>query len=489
MCTEARSVARLRVVLVVASVMLTGAATAGGEVLLVEAVRDRDAKAVTGLLKQHADVNTPQPDGATALHWAAHWDDLAIAEQLIRAGANVHAANDLGITPLFVASTDASPAMIDLLLRAGANPNTASPAGETALMATARTAKLEAAKALLARGADVNTKESFRGQTALMWAAAEQQLDMVRTLIDHGADVDARSAAGHTALLIATRTGDIPIASLLLDRGADVNAAAANGTTPLLVATVRGQVPLAMFLLNRGANPNADGAGYTPLHWASSKWQSTMTPFFQSAPVAGELFWLPQSGRVEMIKALLAHGADPNARLTKDPPRYGTSIMARKYLPGGTPFYLAALTGDTHIMRLLLANGADPLTPSKNETTPLMAAAGMQYLKAENVETERDHLEAVVLTLALGGDVNAVNGDGDTALHGIAFNGLDSIAQLVLDRGAKVNVKNNDGVTPLRVAEGSEFVMMIYVNDSTAALLRKAGGISEPQGKLILRGR
>ena len=455
---------------------------------LISAIKGRNVEAVMALLEQGAAVNERQADGATALHWAVHWDDVASAKALIQAGAHVNVENELGVTPLFIATADASAVMVETLLAAGADARTALPSGETALMAAARTGKHDAVRALVSRGADPNAREHLRGQTALMWAAAEEHVEMVRVLLDLGARIDGASMAGHTALLSAARTGNIPVVELLLDRGANIETTAADGSTPLLIATVRGQVPLARFLLDRGADPNVIAAGYTPLHWASAKWQTTMTPFYQHTPLAGELFWVPASGRINLIKALLASGADPNARVVKDAaPRYGTGITIRTYVPGSTPFLLAALTGETDIMRLLLANGADPTAVSGNHTTALIAAAGIMKMDGEAVETEEDHLEGVKLAYATGADVDAANDEGETALHGVAYSGYDSIAHFLLDRGADVNARNNKGTTPLRAAEGSEYIFMLYRNLSTAKILREAGGISEPRGVVPLR--
>ena len=449
---------RLGSVCVVGLLVAAGpAAAARNDLLLVEAAKNRDSEAVVALLKLQPDVNEPQPDGATALHWAAHWDDVATAERLIRAGAHVNAGNDYGVTPLFLACSDASETMVETLLEASADPNLALPNGETALMAAARTGKVAAVKALLARGADVNAEETLKGQTALMWAVAARHLDVAKVLIAHGADMTARSHNEWTPLLFAARDGDIEIARLLLANGADVNEADASGTAVLLVATVRGQVEFANFLLERGANPNMTDAGYTALHWAAGKWHTYFTNDYSYAPgttyewaaVAG----LPR-GKLDLIKALLAHGADVNARLAKVPPQSGRGGTGATVVRGATPFYLAALAGDAEVMRLLLANGAEPEAILDSGTTPLMAASGINYSAwTSRIETS-SYLEAAKLLIGLGTDIHAVNDQGWTALHAAVFGRHQPVVEYLLEQGANMNARTKLGQTVLGMAEG-----------------------------------
>jgi ankyrin repeat protein len=471
---------------------------------LVDAVKNRDAGAVATLLKQPLDVNLPQPDGATALHWAAHWDDVALANRLVRAGAHVNAVNDYGVTPLFLACNDASAAMIETLLQAGANPNVAKPNGETALMVAARTGKLDGVKALLARGADVNAKETLKGQTGLMWAVAEHHLEVARTLIAQGADVRARSNNGSTPLLFAARAGDIELARLLLTHGADVNEADSSGTGVLLMATVRGHVELAQFLLNQGADPNADSAGYTALHWAAGKWETEFTSDYSYAPGTtaewAAVVGLP-SGKLELIEALLAHGANVNARLTKRPPQSSRTLFKQELLRGATPFYLAALVGDTEVMRLLLAHGADPGVTANDKTTPLMVAAGLAHHENRSRVTEASFLEATRLLVGLGADINAVNNDGWTALHAGTFAGHESVVQFLLDHGARLNEKTKYGQTALGIAEGycplgeldgriqPRPACIIGYRPAMAAYLSKLGAVSAGRVQLDSSGQ
>ena len=451
---------------------------------LVWAVKNQDALTIRALLQQQVDVNTPEPDGATALLWAAQWDDLETAKLLISVGANVSAANDYGVTPLLMACTNGSAAMIEDLLNAGANPNAALPTGETPLMRAALTGRLEAVKALLAHGADVSAREASREQTALMWAVSEKHLDVARTLIEHGADVRGRSASGFSSLMFAARHGELEMVKLLLGHGADVNETASDGISVLHVATVRGHAALVEFLLNQGVDPNLDGAGYTALHWAAGTWESYMTRDYRVE--SGE--WSVLGGlptlevKLGLIRALLRKGASVNARLKKNPPRFGATIFSSRLLGGGslvgaTPFLVAALAGDVEVMRLLVAHGADPLLTTSDKTTPLMVAAGLGTSEDETLVPMSTRLDAAKLCVELGADVNAANEAGNTALHATAFLGFDTITQFLVDSGADVNPTNKEGETPLKIAEGFVINAQVYVHDSTAALIRELGGI------------
>lgn len=450
---------------------------------VADAAKARDAKAVAALIKQKADVNAPQADGATALHWAAHWNDLGMADLLIAAGAQVSSTNDYGVMPLFLAATNGSAPMIDTLVKAGASPNASLPTGETVLMTAARTGSTAAVNALLARGADVNAKQISKGQTALMWAASERHLDMVTTLLARGADPTAKTLAGFTPLMFAAREGAVDIVRLLLSKGADVNEAAPDGSTPLLIASVRGHVDLAKFLLDNGARADgsAELAGYTPLHWASTKSETVITNDYPEAP--GEwaaLAGIPsRAAKIDLIKTLLAKGANINARVTKDLPRYGFGLFKRNYLPGGTPFYLASLVADTEVMRLLLSQGADPMMPARDNTSALIVAAGIAHNDNESRVAESERVAAVKMLLDLGHDVNGVNNAGMAAIHAASFAGADTVVQVLADHGARLSEKAKNGQTPLGIAEGNNLSGFFFERRSTAALLRTLGAKSE----------
>lgn len=450
---------------------------------VVEAVKSRDTSAVSALLKQHVDANAVAPDGATALHWAAHLDDVAAADLLMRAGALANVANEYGVTPLILACENGSAAMVQRLLQGGASPNVTMPSGETALMTAARTGNLAAVNALIAGGANVDARESLKGQNALMWALAEQHVDVTRALIDHGADFKTPSKSGFTPLLFAARAGSLGAVRQLVARGADVNSADPDGITPLHVATLRGHLPLAKLLLDMGANPNAMGPGYTPLHYAAGKWDGVDAHDYLDAP--GEwniLLGLRPADKLDLIKALFAHGADPNLKMTREPPRYGFSLVsgsAKRLTAGGTAFYLAAMSADLEVMRLLVAGGADPKITSRNGSSALMVAAGMGWMDNETLPTEHDYLLAVDLCLEMGLDVTAVNDSGETALHGTIQGGFDQLVQRLVEKGANVNAKTRRGDTALKIAMGYSAAGGNHVRESTAAVLRKLGGVAQ----------
>ena len=462
------------------------AAAAEDDLRLVQAVKDRDAKAVQRLLST-VDVNIAQPDGATALHWAAHWNDLPTVQALIRAKAHVNAANDLGVTPLLVACADAGPAVVTALLQAGADGNARMPSGDTPLMIAARTGQPESVRALLLHRADLNARDAARQQTALMWAVAEGHPEVVRLLLEAGADVHARSTVrrrlgfvagnrngtghspesiransvefdegGYTALLFAAREDEVESARLLLGAGADVNDAAPAGTSALVVATHSDSPRVAALLLARGADPNTDGAGYTALHAAVLR------------------------GNVELVKALLSHGARPNVALTKPTParRYGNEWGFGDHLVGTTPFYLAAKFGELEIMRVLAAAGADTRTQARDGSTAVMIALDTPATRTGNVDgfgsdrrdryglitavtpeqVETDALAIASLAVKLGADVNQTDSAGNTALHLAASKGYNRIIRLLVENGADLNVRNGKQQTPLAAAEAATAV-------------------------------
>ena len=463
--------------------LLTAPLAADSDTRLIQAAKNRDTKTFHDLLPK-VDVRAAMPDGTTALHWAAHWNDAEAVQALIGAGANVNAANDLGVTPLGVACADAGPAIVASLLRAGANPNAALPSGESPLMAATRTGQVESIKALLAHGADVNAREASRNQTALMWAAAQRHSDVVQVLLEAGADVDARSATrrrlgfvagnrngtghnaegqkrlsvefeegGYTALLFAAQQDDVESARLLLAAGADLNDTAPLGTSALVVAVHSDSVGVASLLLEKGAEPNADRAGYTALHAAVLR------------------------GNATLAAALLARGADPNARVTKPTParRYGNEYALGDNLLGASPFYLAAKFGEIELMRVLAGAKADASLPAADGSTPLMMALDTPAVRAGGVDgfgsDRRDRyglvravtpelLEGEAASIAesvikLGGDVNHADSSGNTALHQAAAKGFTRVIELLVANGAQVNVKNKRGQTPLALAEGA----------------------------------
>jgi ankyrin repeat protein len=458
---------------------------------VVDAARGQDWRQVRALLNQHADPNIRSEDGSTALLWTAHWNDPDIAGVLLRAGADANAANDFHATPLAEACTNGSAALVTLLLKSGANPSSRIATGETPLMMCSRSGSAEAVSALIAAGADVEAKEPTQNQTALMWAAAQHHAAVVRVLIEAKADLRARTKRGFTPLHFAAREGDVENARLLLEAGVDVNvrtepdpaearegarggraSQAIAGATPLLVATVRGQVPFALFVLERGADPNAGEAGFTALHWAASTWESgTANPIygFQDA-MAG----IPdRKAKLALVRALLARGANPNARMTKRQPAFAGGYSDAV---GATPFLLASSVDDVEMMRILLAAGADPKLMTATNATAIMAAAGLNHLLGESPVTEPQALEAVRLLLDLGVDAGGVTTANENALFGPAYRGWNTLLELLIERGAMVNVVSKGGVTPWLAASGlGDRLGGVLYNKAGADLLLKHG--------------
>jgi ankyrin repeat protein len=460
--------------------ILPAAVLLGGFLLLpaatppevADAAASNNREAIRALLVRHADVNAPQADGTTALHWAARWDDLEAADLLLHAGADPKTANRDGATPMFLATQNGNAAMVEKFLKAGVDPN--SPVlshGETALMMAARTGNATAVKVLLDRGANPNTKDDLRGTTAAMWAAEQGHAAVIQLLAERGADLSATSASltplgrrglgfarpggppappkgGLTALLFAVRQGEMECVKVLVTAHVDVNQPSIDGSSPLLVAVQNGSYDIAAFLIDHGADPNlANSKGWTPLYLAVKN----RNPETTALPAPST------DGVLETIKALLDRGANPNLRI-----KAATEVhqgMTALWLKeeGATPLLRAALCGDLTVVKLLLAHGADPLISTADHTTPLMVASGVGWADGMLHEyTEDQTLEVVKLLLSLGADVNAANDHGITALHGAGYKGANKAVQLLVDRGAKLDVldKGEDygfGVSSVRM--------------------------------------
>jgi ankyrin repeat protein len=474
---------------------------------VADAVENHNPEGVRALLQRKADVNVPQADGTTALHWAAHWDDLEIADLLIHAGANPKTANRDGATPMFLAAQNGNAAMIEKLLTAGADPNAPVLShGETALMMAARTGNLAAVKVLLDHGAQPNAKDELRGTTAVMWAAEQGHAAVIQLLADRGADLGAQSASitpirrrglgfapltaagaaaggapappkgGLTTLLFAVRQGAMDCVQFLVAAHVDVNQTSVDGSSPLLVAVQNGYYNIAAFLIDHGANPNLPNSkGWTPLYLAVKN----RNPETTALPAPST------DGVLEIIKTLLDHSANPNLRI-----KAATEIhqgMTALWLKesGATPLLRSALCGDLTVVKLLLAHSADPLIPTFDHTTPLMVAAGVGWADGMLHEYNEDQtLEVIQLLLSLGADVNAANDHGITALHGAGYKGAKKAIKLLVDKGAKLDAldKGEDygfGVssvrmTPLNWAEGVPIGMSsaIYHTETVALMSR-----------------
>jgi ankyrin repeat protein len=424
----------------------------GSGLPLVEAARSGNREQLRSLIEQKkVDVNASEADGSTALHWASHRDDSESALLLIRAGANVNSTNDLGVTPLWSGCQNGSAALVQALLEAGADPNLPLLKGETPVMVAARSGFAAIVGQLLGKGANPNARGP-RGQTALMWAAAQKRADVVEVLVRQGADIHARSAVwsqmmavpphgypgynkmiphgGQTALLFAAREGDLASARLLVGAGANVNDADAWGVSATVLAAHSGFTDLVEFLLEKGADANMAKAGFAALHCAIMRRDE------------------------RMVRALLAHGADPSLPLRTWTPtrRSSNDYHFEPILVGATPFWLAARFLQPNVMRLLAERGADPrfvhratyvagkgFQQRSETTTALMAAAGMgggtAWVQPPQAERQALTLEAVKLALELGVDINATNEQGRTALDAARAAGLSTVVNFLVQQG------------------------------------------------------
>jgi uncharacterized protein len=478
----------MRFTCVVLSMVLWPVAAFASDTRLAEAAMHEDAAAVRALIQQKADVNAVLPDGTTALHWAVNADDLDTVNLLIQAGSNVKAKDRYGFTPLYFACTNGSAAVIRKLLDAGADPNAADSGGEAALMTATRSGNIDAVKALLQRGADVKAKDALTQQTALMWAVRSNFPAGVQIMLEYGAEINARTRTGKTPairlpgagggshgvgivrsgwpeqgfqgetpggmtpLLYAARDGRIDITRILIVAKADVQQADVNGITPLLMAITNNHLDTAKFLLENAAAPNAaDWWGRTPLYAAieiRNRDYGRNNEHEIDRPAA-----------LEVIRMLIDRGANVNARTKEVPPtrRFVTPLGDLSWVDftGQTAFLRAALAGDITVMRLLLEKGADPNIPTFAGTTALMAAAGVNWMTGQTfTESKEALMEAVQLCLDKGGDVNAKNSMGVTAVIGAANRGSDDILEFLVKKGARLDIKDKEGRTPLAWAEG-----------------------------------
>lgn len=488
---------------------------------VADAARLQDRAAIRAMLKQKGDVNAPQPDGATALHWATHWDDIETVELLLSAGATVNVKNDYGVTPLSLASENANLVVVQRLIKAGANVNAATSTGETPLMTAVRAGSVPVITALIKAGADVNAKGGGRDQSALHWATAQRQHEIMKVLIDAKADLNARTElrpefvsfsrgnpqggrltgiadhtlesdgsrpglrwinkGGLTPLLFAARDGDQEGVKMLVAAGANLNATTGLGETALMLAARNDHTATALYLLDKGADPNIVEAGHTALHFAVAR------------------------KNADLVTALIAHKADVNVRLTKGQPDPDGNLRYNQlpeYLLGATPYLLATALNEIETMKVLAAAGADPKTPMMDGTTPTMASMGVfpgvftfipfvkigergaqgdntAYFQRKRLFSEAKVLETMKLAVELSGgeDINEVRGAlvtyhvgnsrnlvgrgvGDTALHIATADKYPTVIEFLISKGARTDIKNRRGLTPLALAKlpGRQFI-------------------------------
>jgi len=465
---------RLGVGSLISLLMLTTVGMSAATSDVADAVMRGDSVAVRRLLTQKADVSAPQADGATALHWAVYQGDFATVDLLLNNGASVKVANSFGATPLSLAAENGDPAIVRRLLDAGADANERMGNSDTALMMAARTGNVATMQLLLDRGADVNAKETVRGTTALMWAVAQRHPAAVQLLVDRGADVSASSnpawqerpvsyakasdprpsrkrglfgnqigprnmrgtdGGGLTPLVFAARTNDLESVRILLAAGADVNQVTNYGWSPLLVATQNRYLQLASFLLDHGANPNlANKGAWSPLYIA-----------VDNRNIEGGDYPVRKADMdtLEFIEKLVDKGANVNWRV-KDSTWFRTVFTSQwVHEEGATAFWRASQSSDLAVMKLLLEHGADPNMATTINVTPLQVAAGVGWVEGVTYEWSKEaNIEAVKLLLSLGNDPNAQAETGRAALHGAGHKGRTEIIQLLVDAGAKLDIRD-----------------------------------------------
>jgi ankyrin repeat protein len=487
--------------LLTASAALAGEGSAVKDLRLVEAAKSRNSAAAVALLAKRIDPNIAEPDGTTALHWAVRYDDVTLVERLIKAGAKPDAANRYGVTPIALACESSSAAVAEQLLEAGVSPSATGPLGETALHTCAHTGNLAAAKALLARGAAVNTGDSWRGQTPLMWAAAQGHAAMVRVLVEAGADVNARSTVvtwerqrtaeprdkwlppgGFTALLLAARAGCVDCVKVLAASGANINEIDPQNHTALVLALMNGEFDVAGALIDAGIDVNiADNVGRTALYAAVDA--HTMPSSNRPAPKEAD----STLSSMEIIQKLLAKGADVSAALRAPLPyrtkldRGGDGVLGA----GTTPLLRAAKAGDTPVIELLLAKGANPKATTRNGVNAIMMAANLATREEDMTgrnKTQKDAIETIALLLAAGTDINGTDTQGRTAAHGAALWGFTDVVKFLHANGAKLDVKDKRGLTALDTAMGLAGGFGFggnasVVRDETAQVIVELGGV------------
>lgn len=499
-------------------VCMSVVAAGAGDLRLPNAAMQGDIEAVRSLLKQKVDVNAAQGDGMTALHWAVYKDDLEMARMLIQAGADLKAKTRVGaITPLLMAATHGNAAMIETLLKAGADPNLANELGTTPLMQASAAGSVEAVKILLDRGANVNAKDTARQQTAVMFAAALNRAPVISLLASLGAELNTtskivaidknlvdedgnpvpapsrtgttrqvprgegqvRGTGGMSALHYAAREGLIESVRALVEAGANINRLnPIDKTSPMVIAISNGHYDVAKYMLEHGADPNLENIdGLAPLYatlenrWGPVAWTPT------SATAANGVVQ-QKTTHLELMKALLEKGADRNAKVLRtiwfNPPHHN-QLWTK--VEGTTAFWRAAQANDIGAMKLLVAHGADPKIPSENNTTPLMVAVGIGWSGNYSTNAPDGSLAAAkYLVDELGLDVNAADKEGFTPLMGAAWRGDNALVQYLVDKGARVDARNERGWAVTDMANGPSLrssVPLAY--PETIALLQKLG--------------
>lgn len=409
-------------------------------------------------LQNGADINATQADGMTPLHWAAQNQNTQWVTKLLDAGANPNATNRYGVPVLWIACSAGDADTAIQLLRAGANAKLRLNGGETMLMTAARTGSPVILSKLIEHGADVNATEAS-GQTAMMWAAAEGHTAAIHTLIEHGADPQITLPSGFNAFFFAVRQGKTGTVLSFLEDGFDVNETMrvkrkaskgpVTGTSALLLAIENGHFEMAIELLKRGADPNALATGYAPLHaitWVRKPIRGDGDP---PPDVSGKI------NSLTLVRELIKRGADINIRHKKQSTRH--SGLSRT---DATPAILAAESGDLSLLKVLVEFGADIHLVNQDHVTPLLAATGIGVLSDgdESAGTEEDAIQTVKYLLSLGAEINGIDDQGKTVMHGAAFKSWPKLIEKLNQWGASKDIwnqANEDGWTPLMIAQGN----------------------------------
>jgi ankyrin repeat protein len=460
-----RTALHVGVLLVVFAGVTTGAKD--DDLRLIEAARRGDAAGARALLRQGVSPRVADRDGTTALHWAVQADNLDLTRTLLGAGAQPSAADRFGVTPLALAAQNGSAAAVDALLKAGADPNAVTTTGETVLMTAARTGRPEAVRLLLAKGARTDGREKQYGETALMWAAGQNHGPAIRLLAAAGADVNAQSTVidlppvkvdlatmvttalprgGMTALHYAAREGAPDAAVALAESGANLNIVDPDGLTALVLAIINSHFDVAARLVEKGADPNVgDKVGMAALYAAVDM---AHPPNLLNRPKMKPTGPPTAAG---LVTLLLKQGANPNqalkAPLLMRQHNSGDASMG----DGATPLMRASQVPDLALIRELLDSGADPSLAMRNQTTAPMVVLGGRG--GRTVTPDTPAYQAIELMLKKGADVNATNASGETLLHQAIPRGED-LVKLVVAHGAKLDIKDKSGRTPLDVALG-----------------------------------
>jgi ankyrin repeat protein len=426
---------------------------------LADASENAKWELVEKLIFQVGTLDQSQSDGMTAVHWATFHGNQRIVKKLIGAGASTNSQNDYKVTPLSIACESGNVLVAKTLIENGANVDHELAGGQTMLMTAARTGSVNIVRLLIENGCSVDEQER-QGQTALMWAAAEGHVDVIQELIKAKSDVSKVLKSGFSALTFAAREGRLDAAFELVKSGEDVNRAMKpanskgrnprNGMSALLMAVENGHFELALKLIELGADPNDQRSGFAPLHALT---------WVRKAKVGDNPDGDPEprgSGKIhsqQFIESIVAAGADINLRLKR-----GGSGRAKLCLKGATPFLMASKTADVPMMKLLLKLGADPTIANSQKCPPLLAAAGIGVIAVgEEPGTVEEVAQAIKLLVELGADVNAVDENGETAMHGAAYRNYPETVELLARLGADSSVwnkKNKWDATPIEVAQG-----------------------------------